>query len=110
MGRETFYRREVDWSLGAGEGLGSLSDWGRPVLVVDPEGPMRAGRRAALGVGNSRRNSRTAGGGVWKRERWDLLRRAECPWHPDQSREVGGQLNEVGDVGRQGRQLPLPDR
>ena len=58
------YRREADWSLGAGEGLGSPLGWGRPVLVVDPEGPMRAGRRGALGVANSRGDSRTGGGGV----------------------------------------------
>ena len=75
--------------------------------MVDPEGPMSAGRRGALGVANSRGDSRP-GGEVWKRERGDLLRPAECPWHPGRSREAGGRLVEVGYRGRQGRQLPLP--
>ena len=50
--------------MGAGEVLGSPSGWGRPVLVVDPERPMSAGRRGALGVTNSRGDSRPEGGDV----------------------------------------------
>ena len=52
---------------GAGEGLGSPSGWGRPALVVDPEGPMSSGRRGAIGVANSRGDSRPGGGGVEER-------------------------------------------
>ena len=36
---------EAEWSLEVGEGLGSPSDWGWPVLEVDPEVPMRVDRR-----------------------------------------------------------------
>ena len=78
-------------------------------MVVDPEGPMSAGRRGALGVANSNGCSRTGGGG-WRSERGELLSPAECPWHPSQSREAGGRLIEMGDRGRQGWQHPLPER
>ena len=43
---------------------------------------------------------------MWKSERGDLFRPAECPWHPGQSKEVGGWLVEVGDRGREVRRLP----
>ena len=67
---------------------------------------MSAGRRGSLGVANSRRDSRP-GGGVWKRERGDLFRRAECGWHPGQSEEAGGWLVEVGGGEQEVRHLPL---
>ena len=47
---------------------------------------------------------------MWKKELGDLLRPAECPWHPGQSKEAGGRLVDVGDGGRQGRQHPLVGR
>ena len=34
---------------------------------------------------------------MWKRERGDLFRPAECPWHPSYSKEAGGWLVEMGD-------------
>ena len=49
---------------GQGRGWAPHRVWGRPVLVVDPEGPMSAGRRGALEVENSRGDSRPGGGGV----------------------------------------------
>ena len=51
--------------------------------MVDLEGAMSAGRRGALGVANSRGDSRPWGG-VWRREREVLLRLIGCPWLPDQ--------------------------
>ena len=68
---------------------------------------MSAGRRGALGVANSKGDSRP-GGGVWKRERGDLYRPVEGPWHPGQSKEAGGWLVETGGGGREVRHLPLP--
>ena len=66
--------------------------------MVDPEGPLSAGRRGALGVANSRRDSRP-GGWVWKRERGVLLCLAGCPWCPDPTKAAGGQRVEGGGGG-----------
>ena len=50
--------------ISGGGGAGLPIEWGRPVLVVDPEGPIKAGRRGAFGVADSRGDSRPGGGGV----------------------------------------------
>ena len=65
---------------------------------------MSAWRREALGVANSRGDSRP-GAGVWKRERGDLFPPAECPWHLGQSKEAGRWLVGVGGGGREWRHL-----
>ena len=43
---------------------------------------------------------------MWKKEREDMFRPAECPWHPGQSKEAGGRLVEAGDGGQEVRRLP----
>ena len=70
---------------------------------------MSAGLRGTLGVANFKGDSRP-GGGVWQRERGELFRPAEYPWHLSQSKEAGVWLVEVGDRGRAARNLPLQGR
>lgn len=60
------YRHEPEESLDAWEGLSSSLGGGRPILEVDPKGPIRAGPTGALGVVNSAGHSRhRGGGGLW---------------------------------------------
>ena len=76
--------------------------------MVDPKGPMSAGRRGAFGVANSRGNSRPGRGGGWRRGLGVLLRPAGCPWRPDRREAVVGWQAEM-DFGRDWPgQLPLP--
>ena len=94
---------------GGGGGAGCPVWLGATGLVGGSRGTHERG--AERGPWSSKLQGRLkAWGGVWSRERGDLLCRAECPWHPGQSREAGGRLNNVCDGWRQGRQLPLPKR
>ena len=67
---------------------------------------MSAGRRGALGVANSRGDSRP-GGGVWKRERVILLCLAGCLWGPDRTKAAEGRRVEMGGREQQRHSLCL---
>ena len=95
----------ANWSLNAGEGQGSLLDWGPPVLVVDPEGPRSAGRRGALGVANSKVDTKP-GRGMWRRAHRVLFPPVECPGRPDWRKAKVRWRVEVAGGGQQ-RRFPL---